>query len=731
MQRQIGSSRSVNNFISPQDLLGGVIVGFLSAVFGLSYAALIFSGTLSSWLPLGLSVTFVSLALAAFIFSLRCSIPFMIAGPDDSTAVTAALAAALSDRLVAIHYPGSYFEAVQIVIALSSGLTGLALCLLGVAKAGRAIRFVPYPVIGGFLAATSWLLVTGAFRVVTGERLEISELLDLSALATLEQLLAALAVGVTVFAIRRRWPNALVFPSVLTIAVLIFYAVAMAAGLSMRDIPLSGWTFGPQTKAGFPALTTEAVVAFPWRELPALTGEILAIVFVTVVGMLLNSTGVELATRREANLDRDLTTLGLANLAVAALGGYVSSVSVSRSTLNYSIGARNRVSGIVAAATALCMVFIDPVVLGYVPRFVVGGLLVYIGLDLAHRWLVQSVSRLPLSEYLSLLAIALIIVNVGFIAGVLIGIVIGCAMFAVSVSRVNAIKFSFDGAEFRSSLDRGADELSTLSQHGHKIQGLCLQSYLFFGSANRLLRRVQERLAKSKCHFLVFDLRLVNGIDSSAIQSFLQIRQAAERAEAHIILVGASPELLDLLTASHFLDDSVHVEPELDRALELCENSIIDLYQVDVEAGESLKNWFKQILGHEDSADVLVRACERRTYQAGEVISRQGDQSQSMYFVADGRVGIILEGDAAGRVRLRSLGRRTTVGEMGLITRQPRTATIEAELDTELFELKASTFDRLKKEHPELIQSLLTYLISILAERLGYASRTIGVLKRS
>ena len=65
---------------------------------------------------------------------------------------------------------------------------------------------------------------------------------------------------------------------------------------------------------------------------------------------------------------------------------------------------------------------------------------------------------LPL-EYLSLIAIAVLIIYSGFIAGVLIGIVIGCATFALSASRVNAIKFNFDGSEYRSSLDRGPREL--------------------------------------------------------------------------------------------------------------------------------------------------------------------------------------------------------------------------------------------------------------------------------
>ena len=83
----------------------------------------------------------------------------------------------------------------------------------------------------------------------------------------------------------------------------------------------------------------------------------------------------------------------------------------------------------------------------------------------------HSSRRLLPLEYLSLLAIAALIIYSGFVAGVLIGIVIGCATFALSASRVSAIKFDFDGSEYRSSLDRGPRELLLLAEHGHADPG--------------------------------------------------------------------------------------------------------------------------------------------------------------------------------------------------------------------------------------------------------------------
>ena len=81
-------------------------------------------------------------------------------------------------------------------------------------------------------------------------------------------------------------------------------------------------------------------------------------------------------------------------------------------------------------------------------------------------------------------------------------------------------------------------------------------------------------------------------------------------------------------------------------------------------------------------------------------------------------------------IRVRSLGPHTTIGEMGLITRQVRSATVQAEVPSVLYELSAESYERLKRENSALAQALLTYIVRVMAERLSFASRVIGVLRR-
>src|SRR4030081_1272612 len=88
--------------------------------------------------------------------------------------------------------------------------------------------------------------------------------------------------------------------------------------------------------------------------------------------------------------------------------------------------------------------------------------------------IIQSRRRLSFAEYLSLLAIIVIIVQWGFIAGILIGVVIGGATFALSAARIDSIKYGFDGSEYRSSLDRSRGDQALLAAQGAKIQGMTL-----------------------------------------------------------------------------------------------------------------------------------------------------------------------------------------------------------------------------------------------------------------
>jgi sulfate permease, SulP family len=714
-----------------RDLLAGTICSILSVAYCLSYAALIFSGPLKPWLSYGISATFLSAAIAAAVIALRSSLPFAIAGPDTSTsAVTATLAAAMAAQLVA-EGNTNLLPPVLIVIALVTAATGIVLCFLGLSRTGRAIRFIPYPVIGGFLGATGWLMILGAIQVITDQRLTLTSLSEFSSALMISKLGAGLAVAVTLQVLLSRWTNAFVMPSILVAVILAIHVTLPIVGSSLAEAQAGGWMFRPQETTSVVSPWQPAELhTFPWTALPWLAGDLVAVIFVTTISLLLNTTGVEIATRRDANIDRELQALGVASLLSSALGGYVSSLSLSRTTLAYAAGATGRLTGLTVAGISASMLVLDPGFLSYVPKYALGGLLFFAGGQLSYRWLIKSAGRLEPLDYLSLVAIALIIIGWGFIAGVIIGGVICCTMFALSASRVDAVKFSFDGSEFHSSLDRSPAELSILAVYGKELQGMALQGYLFFGTANRLYEKVKALIAgQPHCRFLLFDFRLVIGIDSSATHSFTQIKDAADEKGVRLVLVNLTPELQRAFQAIRAHTDSVIVVSDLDHALESCEDAIIEVHRPD-EVGFSLHSWLADALGSMECADHLSKCCIRLEVQPGEDVARQGEPSESMHFILKGRVGIFVSTDDGREVRVRSLGPHTTIGEMGLMTGRPRSATVRAEVASTLYVLPMDAFREITLQDPTLGQALLRFAMEMMVERLSVANRTIGALQR-
>jgi sulfate permease, SulP family len=714
------------------DVFAGTICSVLSIAYCLSYAALIFTGPLDRYLSYGIAITFLSAAIGGSIVALRSSLPFAVAGPDSSISVViAALVATIIQRLVA-NGSTDLLGPALIAMSLATAVTGLLLCVLGFTHAARAIRFLPYPVIGGFLGATGWLMVTGAIQVVTDQRPTLANLGAFADPTIAAKLAAGTAVAIALHVLLRRSKSPFALPGVLLAAFAVTHLVVFVDGSTLGAAQTSGWMFNPQPAAPLtlPWKLT-AIHSFPWASLPSLAGDALAVMFVTISTLLLNTTGIEIATHGEANIERDLKVLGIANLLTAAFGGYVSCTSFSRSILARTAGATGRLSGLTVAAISAAVLIADPSFLGYVPKYILAGLLFYLGSDLVYQWLLHSSRRLLPLEYLSLIAIAALIIYSGFIAGVLIGIVIGCATFALSASRVNAIKFAFDGSEYRSALDRGSRELLLLAEYGRQIQGVTLQSYLFFGSANRLYQYVKTLLAtQPDCRFVIFDFRLVTGIDSSATHSFAQIKQVMAAQGARIVLVNLSPELERAFRTARFVAEDVIVASDLDRALEACEQEVIAAYRSDAAGGPSLRAWLSEALGGAEHADRLADYCRRIEVDSGDTIARQGEPANSMHFILQGRVGIIVDLGDGRTMRVRSLGGHTTIGEMGLITHRPRSATIQAEAPSVLYELTADAYEKIKKEEPALSQALLGYVVAVMAERLSFANRVVGVLQR-
>ncbi len=226
------------------DVLGGSAASVLTITFGLSYALLIFSGPLAPYLSYGVAATFISSAIVAVVLALGSSLPFAVGGVDTSTAaMTAILASSLVERMIAVDPSAPLLAPVLITLALSAVATGIVLCGFGVTRMGRAIRYVPYPVVGGFLGATGRLIVLGAVEVITGQRLQFATLDRFADMLMLSELGAACAMATILYLTWHRSRSPFGLPLILIGGVIAAHAVFWIAGISLAEAQAWGWTF--------------------------------------------------------------------------------------------------------------------------------------------------------------------------------------------------------------------------------------------------------------------------------------------------------------------------------------------------------------------------------------------------------------------------------------------------------------------------------------------------------
>jgi SulP family sulfate permease len=167
-----------------REISAGLIGSLLSLAYCFSFAALIFAGPLAPHLAEGVAAALITGAISAILIALLSGFQLAIAGPASHTvAPLAVMIVALLPTLTA-RPPDEVLMISLAALMATTLLTGAALFALGWGRLGMLVRFVPYPVMTGFLAATGWLLASGAMRVTNGAPLTLSSMLSFAVLDT-------------------------------------------------------------------------------------------------------------------------------------------------------------------------------------------------------------------------------------------------------------------------------------------------------------------------------------------------------------------------------------------------------------------------------------------------------------------------------------------------------------------------------------------------------------------
>jgi SulP family sulfate permease len=255
------------------------------------------------------------------------------------------------------------------------------LFLLGWQRLGRLIRFIPFPVVAGFLASTGWLLLTGAVSMTIGAPLSWKMLPSLMTWQAFVMPGLTILWAAALWFMSARWKHPLFLPLALIAATLATHTfLAVFPGPEEPGTP-SALMFSLQDGGVHPVfpLLTGDFLSVEWAALAPVVGDMVAVTVMAILSILLNSTSIELATGVDIDLDRELRVQGLANIASAVAGGFVGHTSVSRTLVNIAAGGTTRLAGVVVGLVALSVLISGGQMTSYIPRFVLGGLLLQLG----------------------------------------------------------------------------------------------------------------------------------------------------------------------------------------------------------------------------------------------------------------------------------------------------------------------------------------------------------------
>lgn len=709
-------------------LSAGLTVGILTILAQASFATLLYTGPLAHSMGLGFLMTLAGAVVIGLVLTLAGSYPGTVGRPHELPIVILALLGTRLVRQLPTTLPqADPFATVLVMIAGTTFLFGLLSLLMGIGRAGNLFRFLPYPVLGGFVAGSGMLLAKGGLTVMLSSGGAASDLPLLLQAASLPLWLPGVGFGLAMFLATRLWRSWLTIPSFLVIGLVVFHGALALSGTDLTQAREAG-LLPAQSLALSPG---DLAARWPdfhrigWGSLGRMVPDMLSVAFIASLGTLMNASAIEATIGRELDFNRDLKAVGLANLLAACVGSPAGFHSLSATALPQHMGVRGRSAGLISSLLCLAALLGGHGLVNQIPYAITGGLLLFLGLSLLGNWLVDQRVFLSAMEYSILLAILLVMLAAGWMSAIIFGLILAVALFTFDYSRISAIRSTLTGRTRRSNVDRDDAKTRVLERYGDAILILCLQGHLFFGTAHGLLRTIghhlQSRRDHRNPHWVLIDLRRGSGIDASAINTFSRIKQLCDSYSVELILTAPSQQILHALKKANVLNDvrkGIDWFPDLDHGLEYCENELLAFHAHTLpQEHHGIDALLEASTPAEKLArDRLLRYLKHREWPPGSIIIQQGSPPVGLHFILSGRVSVERRNrPEEPPIRLRTMDPGTCIGEISFYLRRETTASVIAQ--TRVCALSLDDADLAVLEDQDPAAAILLH--KIVSRRLG------------
>ncbi len=727
------------------DLAGAAAAASLSLPMAIALGVVTLQPLGPGLAPLGVAAGVFGLILGSLLQALFGSRGTTINVP---VSITAVFVAAMLLDVSGIHR-GLTREPLPPEFVYAATFFFLALCgafqaLIGLFRLGTLVKYLPHPVLAGFLNAVAILLLIAQVPALLGMPAGSSTMEVLVAPGQMRAgAMLVAAITLAAFALPRllgtRIPGSVI---ALVVGWIAHHALA-AAEMARTLGPVLG-----EHAALLPRLdTSDRLPAFMdsvtfSQALPGIAAAAFGLAVIVSLQSLLNMKAFERTTHQRADTQRELARNGIGNTVAALLGAIPVAMSLSSSQFNHASGGRTVVSVVLHAAIGIAVVVTLGSVLGTIPHAVVAAMLVVISVRLVDRPTLETIRRLAGGMVRNRARLAmdvlvmLIVASVAMLASVPLavaaGLLIAVLSFLVNMSH-SVVRRVSRGDAMRSRRSRSAAQMELLEKFGSRIVVIELEGVIFFGTADDLIERIDRLLQDGATH-VILDLGRVNDVDTTGAQMLIQLDERVRAHGSRLIVAPAAPGqpqwdfLVDTGVVKHLGDRAF--APDTDRALEFAENDIIDSQQgersVRAEIPLRALQPFALLTGAELA--VLAPRLQRRAFDAGAYVFREGDPGDELFVIAMGTASV-RRTDGARSHRLVTFSEGTVFGEMALLDAKPRSASVQADGPLVCHVMRRKDFDELVASHHAIALKLLTSLSQELGRRLRFANDTIHHLQ--
>jgi sulfate permease, SulP family len=519
------------------DLIAGVIVGVVALPLAIAFA-------IASGLPpqYGLYTAIV----AGFLGSLLGGSRVQISGP------TGAFVVIVYGIVQAHGVPG---------LTLATIMAGLILVGFGVARLGRVIQFIPFPVTIGFTSGIAVVILSGQLRDILGLEMESlpADFVERwaaygEALGTAN--LQALALGIGGIAVLKLWPRvSRRIPSPF-VALALGTAAVPLLGLEVETV---GSRFGG-VSLGLPTLV---VPEFSLDTVRALVPAAVAIAILGGVESLLSAVVADGMTGQRHDSNQELVGQGVANIVAPLLGGMPATGAIARTATNVRNGGRSPVSGIVHALTVLLICLFAAPLVASIPMAILASILVMVAWHMGEWGTFLGEFRGPRSDLIVLLTTFTLTVLVDLVVAIEVGMVLAAFLFMRRMAEVTDVSATTGSVQEPS--EEGRAEAPLPLPPGVVVYEI--NGPFFFGAAEKFRDTLGTVATRPRA--LVLRMRNVPAMDSTGLNALRELSRRARKDGIHVVLSGVRPQPRQVLERSGLLAElaSDNVLPSIEAAL--------------------------------------------------------------------------------------------------------------------------------------------------------------------